>query len=69
KPGSENLHVILIDIDRFKTVNDGLGHEAGDSLLTILGRRIEALLGPEDTVARLPGDQFAVLFSGAAPWR
>ncbi len=69
KPGAENLHVILIDIDRFKTVNDGLGHEAGDSLLTILGRRIEALLGPEDTVARLPGDQFAVLFSGSAPWR
>ena len=64
KPNSDNLHVILVDIDRFKTVNDGLGHDAGDSLLTVLGRRLESLLGPEDTVARLPGDQFAVLFSG-----
>ena len=69
KTDSENLHVILVDIDRFKTVNDGLGHEAGDSLLTVLGRRIEQLLGPEDTVARLPGDQFAVLFSGSGPKR
>ena len=69
KPNSENLHVILVDIDRFKTVNDGLGHDAGDSLLTVLGRRIESLLGPEDTVARLPGDQFAVLFSGSGSKR
>jgi diguanylate cyclase (GGDEF)-like protein/PAS domain S-box-containing protein len=63
KPRSVNLYVILIDIDRFKAVNDGLGNDAGDSLLTSLGRRIEALLGPNDTVARLPGDQFAVLFT------
>jgi diguanylate cyclase (GGDEF)-like protein/PAS domain S-box-containing protein len=63
KPRSTNLYVILIDIDRFKAVNDGLGNDAGDSLLTSLGRRIEALLGPNDTVARLPGDQFAVLFT------
>ncbi len=69
KPSAENLHVILVDIDRFKTVNDGLGHEAGDSLLTVIGRRIESLLGSEDTVARLPGDQFAVLFSGTGPKR
>ena len=69
KPNSDNLHVILVDIDRFKTVNDGLGHDAGDSLLTVLGRRLESLLGPEDTVARLPGDQFAVLFSGTGPMR
>ena len=69
KPNSENLHVILIDIDRFKTVNDGLGHDAGDSLLTVLGRRIESILGSEDTVARLPGDQFAVLFSGSGAMR
>jgi diguanylate cyclase (GGDEF)-like protein len=63
KPKTTNLYVILIDIDRFKAVNDGLGHDAGDSLLTSLGRRIEALLGPNDTVARIPGDQFAVLFT------
>jgi diguanylate cyclase (GGDEF)-like protein/PAS domain S-box-containing protein len=69
KPNSENLHVILVDIDRFKTVNDGLGHDAGDSLLTVLGRRIESLIGSEDTVARLPGDQFAVLFSDSGQRR
>ena len=69
KPNSENLHVVLVDIDRFKTVNDGLGHDAGDSLLMVLGRRIEQLLGPEDTVARLPGDQFAVLFSDSGQTR
>jgi diguanylate cyclase (GGDEF)-like protein/PAS domain S-box-containing protein len=63
KPKTVSLYVILIDIDRFKTVNDGLGHEVGDSVLTSLGRRIEAVLGPNDTVARLPGDQFAVLFT------
>jgi diguanylate cyclase (GGDEF)-like protein len=63
KPKTTSLHVILIDIDRFKAVNDGLGHDAGDSLLTSIGRRIEALLGPNDTIARLPGDQFAVLFT------
>ncbi len=69
KPNSDNLHVILVDIDRFKTVNDGLGHDAGDSLLTVLGRRIEQLLGAEDTVARLPGDQFAILFSDSGQRR
>ncbi len=63
KPKSVNLYVILIDMDRFKSVNDGLGHDAGDSLLTFLGRRLEELLGPNDTVARLPGDQFAILFT------
>ena len=66
KPKSVNLYVILIDVDRFKSVNDGLGHEAGDTLLTALGRRIEALLGPDDTVARFPGDKFAVLFNETA---
>ena len=69
KQGAENLHVVLVDIDRFKMVNDGLGHDAGDSLLTSLGRRIEALLGPHDTLARFPGDQFAVLFAASAPDR
>ncbi len=67
KKTSSGLYVILVDIDRFKTVNDGLGHEAGDSLLTAIGRRIEALLGPDDTVARFPGDQFAILFAGTTP--
>ena len=59
-----DLRLLLIDLDRFKTFNDGLGHETGDGILNVTGRRLQALAGPEDTVARMPGDQFAVLFSG-----
>ena len=56
------VYVLLIDIDRFKIVDDALGHEAGDSLLNVIGRRLLADTGPADSVARLPGDQFAVLY-------
>jgi diguanylate cyclase (GGDEF)-like protein len=65
----ENLYVLVIDIDRFKDFNDGLGYEAGDGLLNVIGRRISALIDPEDTVARLPGNQFAVLVPGGNPNR
>ena len=58
------VYVVLADIDRFKIVNDALGHEAGDSLLTVVARRLAAEVGPADTVSRLPGGQFAVLFLG-----
>ena len=64
-----NLCVLAIDLDRFKSVNDGLGHEIGDSLLNIVGRRLSRLLGTEDTLARLPGDQFAIIFNGDKPAR
>jgi diguanylate cyclase (GGDEF)-like protein/PAS domain S-box-containing protein len=57
------IYVVVIDLDRFKTVNDGLGHDAGDALLNATGRRLQAIAGLEDTVARLPGDQFAVMFA------
>jgi diguanylate cyclase (GGDEF)-like protein len=63
------LHVLLVDIDRFKPVNDGLGHEVGDSLLAMIGRRLADAATPADTVARLPGDQFAVLLAVSAPAR
>jgi hypothetical protein len=49
------LYVIAIDLDRFKSFNDGLGPEAGDYLLNTVGRRLLACIGPEDTLARLPG--------------
>jgi diguanylate cyclase (GGDEF)-like protein/PAS domain S-box-containing protein len=53
--------VLFLDCDRFKTVNDSLGHRAGDELLVILGKRIAAQLRPDDVVARLGGDEFAIL--------
>lgn len=55
--------LVLIDLDRFKTVNDSLGFAAGDALLIALARRLESLLTPEDTVARIDGDSFAVLLT------
>ncbi|MEN9644793.1 MAG: hypothetical protein RL238_1462 [Actinomycetota bacterium] len=53
--------VIMMDLDRFKEVNDTLGHHAGDGLLIDFARRIRGALGPDDTLARLAGDEFAVL--------
>jgi diguanylate cyclase (GGDEF)-like protein/PAS domain S-box-containing protein len=56
-----HLAVIYLDLDRFKTVNDNLGHEAGDRLLGVVARRLQDTMRPSDSVARLGGDEFAVV--------
>src|SRR5690606_28781416 len=66
------LALLLLDLDRFKNVNDALGHEVGDRLLAEVGRRLLAVAGPYGEVARLGGDEFAVVaypVSGAADAR
>jgi len=55
---------LYLDLDRFKVVNDSLGHMIGDQLLTAVSRRLEACLRPGDALARLGGDEFAVLVNG-----
>lgn len=55
--------LLLIDLDRFKTVNDSLGHSGGDALLIAIARRLESLVTMDDTVARIDGDAFAVLLT------
>jgi diguanylate cyclase (GGDEF)-like protein/PAS domain S-box-containing protein len=61
---SSGFAVMFLDLDRFKLVNDSLGHHAGDRLLGSLSRRLAQCVRPGDSIARLGGDEFAVLVNG-----
>ena len=63
KAGALPLRIVVVDLDRFKVINDGLGQDQGDKILKIIGHRLKELIDDDETVARLSGGQFALLCS------
>jgi diguanylate cyclase (GGDEF)-like protein len=60
---SEALAVLFIDLDSFKKLNDSYGHQAGDEILRVLGRRLSEVVRPHDVVARVGGDEFVIILT------
>ena len=61
RDGATGGALLYLDLDDFKLVNDTLGHEAGDQMLTVVGQRLRAAVKESDTVARIGGDEFTVV--------
>ena len=64
-PSGRSCAVLMIDLDRFKEINDSFGHSVGDDLLCLVGPRLQGALQPGDLLARMGGDEFAVLLPDA----
>jgi diguanylate cyclase (GGDEF)-like protein len=61
-----HVGLVVLDLDRFKTINDTFGHEDGNYVLTVVGRRLATLIAPIQIAARLSGDEYALLVIGNA---
>jgi len=61
KESQKQVSVLFLDLDRFKVINDTLGHHIGDEMLVVLSQRIQKLLGKEDHLARIGGDEFVII--------